>query len=276
MDLSSCWSHDAHLHNFMNFWSRVLICIGQLHFRSWTPMRMRKPSNHKSRKNTPSWVKMFLILIPQKGPIDIRGECNGSDPTWVWPTLPGRRYDKEETWVCHHYARVRQDETSERVEECPPWRYQSRPDGLVDGSSDDVRVANRVSTVLIDRWVKEGHIHIPYLLTLPGYGMQGHRACSSTKERNQETDSRRYPFLPAGPTHIPKFPSHDDRLYAEPWSWSKCLDKAMVKAPMEFVDGASDGIVTFYEIGLYELFTPTVNVPDHPGSAVIKKWSLSN
>ena len=31
---------------------------------------------------------------------------------------------------------------------------------------------------------------------------------------------------------------------------------------MEFVDGASDGILTFYEIGLYELLTPTVNVPD--------------
>ena len=41
--------------------------------------------------------KNVLILIPQKGPIDIRDECNGSDPTWVWPALPGRRYDKEET-----------------------------------------------------------------------------------------------------------------------------------------------------------------------------------
>ena len=42
-----------------------------------------------------------------------------------------------------------------------------RPQGLVDGLSDDLRVANRVSTVLVDPWVKGGHIHIQYVADYP-------------------------------------------------------------------------------------------------------------
>ena len=31
---------------------------------------------------------------------------------WVWPALPGHRYNTEERWVCHRYKWARQGETS--------------------------------------------------------------------------------------------------------------------------------------------------------------------
>ena len=57
-----------------------------------------------------------------------------------------------------------------------------RPQGVVDGLSDDLRMADGVGAVLVDPRVKGGDIHIVYFFTLPSHSMQGHRACSPPKE----------------------------------------------------------------------------------------------
>ena len=57
-----------------------------------------------------------------------------------------------------------------------------RPQGLIDGLSDDSRMTDGVRAVLVHPRVKGGHIHVAYFLTLPSYSVQGHRACSPAKK----------------------------------------------------------------------------------------------
>ena len=92
-----------------------------------------------------------------------------------------------------------------------------RPQGLIDGLRDDLRMTNRVRAVLVHPRVQGGHIHIAYLFTLPSHSMQGHRACSAPKEglvgvprarqdrMNEDTETRPARCLPGGPTHTPTF-----------------------------------------------------------------------
>ena len=53
-----------------------------------------------------------------------------------------------------------------------------RPQGLVDGLHDNLRMTNKVRAVLVHPRVKGGHIHVAYFLALPSHSMQGRRACS--------------------------------------------------------------------------------------------------
>ena len=92
-----------------------------------------------------------------------------------------------------------------------------RPQGLIDGLSDDLRMTDGVRAVLVNPRVKGGHIHIAYFLTLPSHSMQGHRACSAPQKRphrvpgvvrdrmNDETETLQARCLPDGPTHTPTF-----------------------------------------------------------------------
>ena len=57
-----------------------------------------------------------------------------------------------------------------------------RPQGLVDGLRDDLRMTDGVEAVLVDPLVKGGDIQMAYFLALPSHSMQGHRACSPFKE----------------------------------------------------------------------------------------------
>ena len=57
-----------------------------------------------------------------------------------------------------------------------------RPQGLIDGLRDDLRMTDGVRAVLVHPRVKGGHIHIAYLFTLPSHSMQGHGACLTPKE----------------------------------------------------------------------------------------------
>ena len=57
-----------------------------------------------------------------------------------------------------------------------------RPQGLIDGLRDDLRMTDGVRAVLVHPRVKGGHIHIAYLFTLPSHSMQGHGASSTPKE----------------------------------------------------------------------------------------------
>ena len=57
-----------------------------------------------------------------------------------------------------------------------------RPQGLVDGLGDDLRMTDGVRTVFVHPPVKGGHIHVAYFLALPSHSMQGHCACLSPKE----------------------------------------------------------------------------------------------
>ena len=77
----------------------------------------------------------------------------------------------------------------DRVKQAGGWKNvdggdtKVRPQGLVDGLSDDLRMADELSAVLVDPRVKGGDIHVAYfLLTLPSHGMQSHRTCPSTKK----------------------------------------------------------------------------------------------
>ena len=53
-----------------------------------------------------------------------------------------------------------------------------RPQGLVDGQRDNLRMTNKVRAVLVHPRVKGGHIHVAYFLALPSHSMQGHRFSS--------------------------------------------------------------------------------------------------
>ena len=46
-----------------------------------------------------------------------------------------------------------------------------RPQGLIDGLRDDLRMTNRVRAVLVHPRVKGGHIHAAYFLALPRHSM---------------------------------------------------------------------------------------------------------
>ena len=54
--------------------------------------------------------------------------------------------------------------------------------GLVCRLGDDFRMTDGVRAVLIHPRVQEGHIHKAYFLALPSYGMQSHRAGSTSKK----------------------------------------------------------------------------------------------
>ena len=57
-----------------------------------------------------------------------------------------------------------------------------RPQGLIDGLSDDLRMTDGVRAVLVHPRVQGGDIHTAYFLALPSHSMQGHGACSTPKE----------------------------------------------------------------------------------------------
>ena len=57
-----------------------------------------------------------------------------------------------------------------------------RPQGLIDGLRDDLRMTDGVRAVLVHPRVQGGDIHIEYFLALPSHIMQGHGACSTPKE----------------------------------------------------------------------------------------------
>ena len=91
-----------------------------------------------------------------------------------------------------------------------------RPQGLIDGLSDDLRMTGGVRAVLVHPRVKGGHIHVAYFLGLPSHSVQGHRDCSPpikgltgfrvVRDRmNEETEIRQARCLPDGPTHTPTF-----------------------------------------------------------------------
>ena len=60
-----------------------------------------------------------------------------------------------------------------------------RPQELVDGLCDDLRVTNGIGAVLVHLWVKRGDIHIPHIFTLPSHGMQSDRACSPPRKASR-------------------------------------------------------------------------------------------
>ena len=74
------------------------------------------------------------------------------------------------------------------VEQASGWKNvhrgdtKIRPQGLVNGLRDDLRMTNRVRAVLVRSRVQGGDIHIAYFLALPSHSMQGHRTCPSTKK----------------------------------------------------------------------------------------------
>ena len=57
-----------------------------------------------------------------------------------------------------------------------------RPQGLVDGLRDDLRMTDGVRAVLVHPRVQGGHIHIAYFLALPSHSMQSHCTRSTSKE----------------------------------------------------------------------------------------------
>jgi len=77
----------------------------------------------------------------------------------------------------------------ERVKQTNGWKNvhsgdaKIRLQGLLDGLSDDLRMADGVGAVLVYPRVKGGDIHVAYFLTFPSHGMQSHRTCPSTKKR---------------------------------------------------------------------------------------------
>ena len=52
-----------------------------------------------------------------------------------------------------------------------------RPQGLIDGLRDDLRMTNRIRAILVHPRVQGGDIHIAYFLALPSHSLQSHRAC---------------------------------------------------------------------------------------------------
>ena len=83
-----------------------------------------------------------------------------------------------------------------------------RPQGLVDGLHDNLRMTNKVRAVLVHPRVKGGHIHVAYFLALPSHSMQGHRACSPPPPPTPKKGltgfqrwNRQARCLPDGPTH---------------------------------------------------------------------------
>ena len=76
----------------------------------------------------------------------------------------------------------------DRVKQTSGWKNvhggetKMRPQGLVDGLSDDLWMTGGVRAVLVYPREKGGDIHVAYFFTLPSHGMYTHRACSSTKK----------------------------------------------------------------------------------------------
>ena len=77
----------------------------------------------------------------------------------------------------------------DRVKQTSGWKNvhskdtKLRPQRLVDGLSDDLRMTDGVRAVLVYPRVKGGDIHVAYFLTIPSHGMKSHHACSSTEKR---------------------------------------------------------------------------------------------
>ena len=132
----------------------------------------------------------------------------------------------------------------DRVKQTSGWKNvhskdtKLRPQRLVDGLSDDLRMTDGVRTVLVYPRVKGGDIHVAYFLTIPSHGMQSHHACSSTKKRprgvpevvrdrtSEYTETRQPRCLPDGPTGTPTFLCRCNRLGAGPCVCSEWLDTA--------------------------------------------------
>ena len=118
----------------------------------------------------------------------------------------------------------------DRVEQTSGWKNvhgcdtKIRPQGLVDGLRDDLRMTDGVRAFLVDPRVKGSDIHVVYFLALPSHGMQGHGACSPPKkglegvpkgrlvQRSSQNVRLPHPCRPDGPTHTPTFRGPCNRL----------------------------------------------------------------
>ena len=101
----------------------------------------------------------FTLLLLDTGAAERKGEfvtaAQGQD--WVEQTSRGKHVHSGDTKI--------------------------RPQGLIDGLSDDLRMTDGVRAVLVHPRVQGGDIHIAYFLALPSHSMQSHCTCSAPKKR---------------------------------------------------------------------------------------------
>ena len=81
--------------------------------------------------------------------------------------------------TAHGQDGVKQTSKGENVHRCDT---KIRPQGLIDGLRDDLRMTGGVRAVLVHPRVQGGDVQIAYLLALPSHSMQGHRTCSAPEK----------------------------------------------------------------------------------------------